>query len=155
MEKSDVDAVVEIIQLHDPFDGKCAKRYFSQYFSSPSRIESPHEKHYVIIKAETRKILGVSGHTPDQYETPGVYWLGWTYVAPNFQRQGLGSELLDHVIKQVGMLKARKLYLDTSSDPKYTFAMSLWKRFGFCLEGKLKDYYRNGEDYLILVYNYE
>ena len=151
MEKSDLNAVVKIIHRHDPDDGKCARRYFSQYFSSPKRVKSPDEEHYVIIEAETGKILGVSGHALDECETQGIYWLGWTYVDQKFRRCGLGRKLLGHVFKQIR--GTRKVYLDTSSDDKYADAREFYEHFGFQMEGRLKDYYGVKEDRLYYAYN--
>ena len=146
----DIEAVVRIIGSHDKFDGKCADRYFTEYFSDPKRVDSPDEEHFVVIEDATKRILGVSGYTPDQYRTPGIYWVGWTYVDRDFQRKRLGSTIFQYVIDIVSQKEARKLYIDTSSDAKYQPAVAFYKHFGFQTEGVLKDYYEAEEDYLIL-----
>ncbi|MBI4687337.1 MAG: hypothetical protein HY756_06110 [Nitrospirae bacterium] len=35
MAKGDIDEVVRIIRLHDPYDAKYAERYFAEYFLVP------------------------------------------------------------------------------------------------------------------------
>ena len=148
MVEQDINEVVRIISFHDSFDGRCAALYFADYFSNPKRIESPDEKNFVVV--EEGKVVGVSGYTPDQYTTPGIYWLGWTYIDKDFRRRGLGYSLLQKVIEQVCIRGARKLYVDTSSHPIYKAARAFYKRFGFHIEGVLKNYYGKEEDYLIL-----
>ena len=150
MVENDIEEVIRIIRWHDRSDGRSAARYFADYFSDPGRQGSPDEDNYVAIDQESDKIIGVSGYGPDEYNTRGIYWLGWTYVDNDFRRRGLGSALLNHVIEQVGLRGGRKLYIDTSSDPIYKAALAFYRSFGFELEGVLKDYYGGGEDYIIL-----
>lgn len=40
MTEKDISEVVRIIRLHNSFDGRCADRYFVEYFDSSNRIES-------------------------------------------------------------------------------------------------------------------
>ena len=150
MVPKDLEVVVGIIEAHNHFDGVCARRYFQKYFGRHQQIESPDEKHFVVLNGETEKVVGVSGYTPDKYNTPEIYWLGWTYVYQDFRRRGLGAALLQHAIDRVKALGARKLYIDTSSDPTYGAAVKLYQAYGFREEGVLRDYYGEGEHYLIL-----
>jgi len=150
MVEQDVDEVVAIITAHHPVDGECFESYYKNYFSDPQRIESSDEKNFVILEESTGNVVGVSGFTPDQYKTPKIYWLSWTYVSENYRRCGRGSALLDHVINQVKARGARKLYIDTSSHPLYESALRLYTCFGFQVEGSLKDYYGEGENCVIL-----
>ena len=147
---SDVEIVINIIGQHLKYDARCAHRYFLEYFADLHRVQCLNEGHFVILEKGKAKILGVSGYTPDKYYTPGIYWLGWTYVDKEFRRRGLGSTLLQYVIDAVQQKKARKLYVDTSNDPIYHPAIALYKSFGFKTEGVLKNYYRKGEDFVIL-----
>jgi ribosomal protein S18 acetylase RimI-like enzyme len=71
-------------------------------------------------------------------------------VDENFRGRGFGSALLQYVIEQVRAARARKLYIDTSSDLKYNPAIRLYERFGFHKEASLGDYYGDGEDFVIL-----
>ncbi len=150
MKESDISEGVRIIMEHDQFDGVCAQHYFRAYFGDPSRVKSSKEENYVIVRESSGSILGVSGFTPDKYATPEIYWLNWTYVDEKYRNQGLGTALLSFVIEQVKHIGARKLYLDTSSDESYEAAIRLYKRFGFEQEGLLKNYYDDGDHYIIL-----
>jgi GNAT superfamily N-acetyltransferase len=150
MEEQDIAEVVQIISAHHPFDGESAARYFHAYFRDSRRTATCDEENYVLVERGSGTVLGVSGHVPDQYKTPGVYWLSWTYVHEKHRRRGYGSALLQYTIEQVKAMGARKLYIDTSSDIKYNPAIRLYQRFGFQIEASLADYYGHSEDYVIL-----
>ena len=149
MQLRQVDPVLRIIRAHDPFDGECAKRYFNLYFDDPTRLDSSDEDNYIAVEESRGEVAGVVGFSPDKYGTPDTYWINWLYVDSRFRRAGIGAKLLDFIIDRVRSRKARKLYLDTSSDPIYEAAVALYERFGFQIEGRLKDYYDPNEDYLI------
>lgn len=149
MQRRHVDPVIRIISAHDPFDGECAKRYFDLYFDDQTRLDSSDEDNYVAVDGSAGEVAGVVGFSPDKYGTPDIYWINWLYVDNRLRRAGIGSKLLDFIIDRVRSRKARKLYLDTSSDPIYDAAIALYDRFGFQIEGRLKDYYDPNEDYLI------
>jgi len=150
MVETDIEEVVRIIRSHDRSDGRSAARYFANYFADPERLGSPDEGNYVVVEEETKKIAGVSGYGPDENNTRGIYWLGWTYVDKEFRRLGLGSLLLRHVEEKLRLNGAHKFYIDTSSDPIYKAALAFYESFGYQVEGVLKDYYGDGEDYIIL-----
>lgn len=150
MQKQDIEGILRIIRRHDAFDGKCAAEYFTRYFNDEERLQSVNEKNFVIKPQPESPAAGVGGFMADMYNTPDIYWLTWFYVDHNNRGRGYGSQLLQFVIDRVCDLKARKLYLDTSSDPIYQEAISLYNQFGFKIEADLKDYYEVGEDYLIL-----
>jgi len=51
--------------------------------------------------------------------TQGTFDLYWIAVDPDFQKQGVGSNLLDFLGKVVKELKGRMILADTSSIPHY------------------------------------
>lgn len=150
MTGQDTADVVRIIREHDGFDGACSENFFRRYFADPDRVRSRTEDSFVVLGGSDSRIAGTCGFTKDKYETPGIYWLTWFYVDRTWRGHGLGSQLLRFTIDLVKTRDARKLYLDTSSDPKYKEAMSLYAKFGFEVQGRLEDYYGPSEDYLIL-----
>jgi len=97
-----------------------------------------------------REIIGVSGYWYDEYADSGVYWLGWTYVDPSCQGQGIGQKLLHRVIQDLKKKKARKLYVDSSSRRLYRQAIRFYLANGFKKEGVFNDYYQKGEDQIVL-----
>lgn len=149
MRREDIDEVVRIIRLHDSDDGKAAQ----QFFDRGRPFDAPYEQsqHFVVTDPEVERVVGVSGYNTDSSpETSGIYWLGWTYVNHHFQGKGYGARLMHVVIEHVRRMGGRKLYLDTSSLEKYSGAVRFYERFGFREEGRLVDYYQEGDHKLIM-----
>jgi len=147
MRPSDVDEVVRIIRLHDSDDAAHAQRYFEQ---GPAFSGDPGHGHVVCESAQEDRVIGVSGWDADEGEGRGVFWLGWTYVGPWHEGLGAGRRLLDAVVDEVRALGGRRLFLDTSSLPKYERAVRFYERNGFEHEGRLRDYYGPGDDKLLM-----
>ena len=147
MEPADLDEVLRMIRLHDSDDYKAAKQSFDK-----SRFDLPLEvsAHVVIDDPKERRPVGVCGYYVDDLEARGLYWLGWTYVNPFFRGRGYGGELLEHVFGMLANFRARKIYLTTSSLPKYASAVKFYERHGFVQEGKLLDYYADGDHQLVM-----
>jgi len=147
MEAADLDEVLRIVRLHDSDDYRAAKRAFSS-----ARFDLPEDdsQHFVLIDPKEKRIVGVSGYFVENSEARGIYWLGWTYTSPFFRRKGYGAMLLHLVIRSVKRFGARKLYLSTSDSAAYGPAIDFYKRFGFVEEGRLKNYFQDGEAKIIL-----
>ena len=148
--EGDTDEALRIISAHEPTDGECAARYYAEYFGDPQRIASADEEPLVAVEEGGGAVIGVCGFQPDAYVTPGIYWLSWFYVDESCRGRGVGTALLHSVIESVSALGARKLFVDTSSDPIYEDAVGFYEHFGFQVEGVLTDYYEEGEDSVFL-----
>ncbi len=143
----DYNAIIELFESWKPqnYDTPSAVKYYQNFFS-----ESPCcRQDTVFVCEEAGHVVGVTGYCPDD-EAEDVYWLNWYFVRKNLTRQGHGRFLLDYVIKDVKENGARKLYVDTSDDPFYVSAVRLYKAVGFKEEARLKDFYEDGEDQIIL-----
>lgn len=147
MRPEDIEEVLRLIRLHDSDDYKAARASFP-----PERFRMPEDvtAHFVILDPEEGEPVGVSGYYVDDLEAQGLYWLGWTYVNPFRQGHGYGGKLMEFVLEALRTIGARKLYLSTSSLEKYAVAVGFYERYGFELEGRLTDYYSDGEDKLIM-----
>jgi len=144
----DVAAVCSIIASHSRWDGIYARRALEREFAE-SRAGLARGAHIVAL-AEDGTVIGVSGWRESELASEGVYWLGWTYVHPERRRRGVGTALLDRVLTELRALGARKLYLDTGA-AGYQDALAFYASHGFHEEARLRDYYSDGEDCLILA----
>ena len=147
MRPGDVPEVLRLIRLHDSDDYKAAKLSLH-----PERFELPAHQtaHFVSLDPDKGQPVGVCGYYVDDLEARGLYWLGWTYVNPFHRGQGHGSALMKLALAAVAHMGGRKLYLTTSGLPKYAQAVGFYQRYGFVQEGRLVDYYDEGDDQLIL-----
>lgn len=78
--------------------------------------------------------------------TQGTFDLYWIAVDPDFQEQGVGSNLLDYLGKVVKELKGRMILADTSSIPHYEKTQNFYLRNGFQEVARVPDYYYPGND---------
>ncbi len=147
MVQSDLDEVLRIIRLHDSDDYRAAKRAFAS-----ARFDLPEDvtQHFVLENPKDAQIVGVSGYFVEDTEARGIYWLGWTYVNPFHRNKGYGAMLVHLVMRSVQRFGARKLYLSTSDLPEYAEAVRFYQKFGFREEGRLTDYFEEGEAKLIM-----
>ena len=150
MKKKDIPSAVAIIRSHDKFDGRCSKDYYQVYFADQERLTSKQEQNFVAIDPNKESVNGVCGFSPDHYKTPGIKWLSWFYVDAAYRRKGIGAQLLSHTLAHLNKLKTKKVYLDTSSDPKYKHSIEVYQSYGFKIEGDLADYYSKGESMIIM-----
>jgi ribosomal protein S18 acetylase RimI-like enzyme len=138
--------VLHIIRSHDETDARYAARYYDEYFYSRVRAMDR-----VLVAVTSRnKVVGVSGYISDAKEPRGIFWLAWTYVLPAYRQYGVGNSILRKVEQELRKRHARKLYLHTSSHSIYKGAIRFYLDHGFRWEGYLRDYYRKGEDQIVL-----
>ncbi len=147
MALTDLDAVGAIIGEFSAEDGKLARGYYETYFEKENHAEDNLEQNHVAQLQD--QVVGVTGLYQDKYGWPGILWINWLYVNASHRGRGIGTALLNFTIETARELGCRKLYLDTSSDAIYSAATALYERSGFTLEGELRDYYEEGEHYLI------
>ena len=70
-------------------------------------------------------------------------------VAPDHQRQGIGTKLLDDAIKHLKAMNITHLFLDVSR--KNHPAIALYDHFGFMECGNRPDYYKDGSDGMLMA----
>ena len=138
--------VLHIIRSHDETDARYAARYYHEYFYSKVRAMD----HVLVAVTQKNKVVGVSGYISDAKEPRGIFWLAWTYVRPEYRRFGVGNAILRRVEQALRKRGARKLYLNTSAHSIYKGAIRFYLDHGFKWEGYLRDYYRKGEDQIVL-----
>lgn len=142
----DLASIQEIFQSHHPNpDWEYAHRYLHFYFNYPDY----HPTECMLVGLVENRILGIIGYLQDRRGIEDIYWLGWFYVHRDAKGNNYGTQLLNRVISEVKKRGARKLYTDTSSDYFYDRAHHRYKQYGFKKEGKLRDYYEEGEHQVI------
>ena len=89
---------------------------------------------------------GCWGKTPLTLGTFDIYWIA---VAPQFQRQGVGSKILSHMEVQIMKNQGRLILIETSSTQVYQDTRAFYARHGYVLESRIFDFYKPGDDKLI------
>lgn len=146
MKKEDIPQVIKIYSQTDKKDAKSMEKLYKEFYKKPNKKKTV--KDFVITNKD--EVIGFSGFSIDETGSDNVYWVNWTAVDKKYQGQGFATQLLNHVFEKLNTLKARKLYVTTTTELKYKPAVKFYQSVGFKTEAKLKDYYKKGVDSIML-----
>ena len=144
--KSRVFEVVNIYKEYNKEDAEIIKEVYTKFYNKPKKRRNPNVKDYILLK--DNKVIAFSGYNKEETETTDIFWLNWTAVKKDYLNNGYGRELINFIKEKILEKGGRKLYVSTSS--KSPGAISFYQKLGFNKEATLKDYYRDGEDSIIL-----
>jgi ribosomal protein S18 acetylase RimI-like enzyme len=82
--------------------------------------------------------------------TEGTFDISWLVVSPHWQQSGIEKVMLDHAEQQIIRLKGRMILVEISSATPHQSLVAFYQGNGFASLGKVKDFYRKGEDLLFL-----
>lgn len=105
--------------------------------------------HFVFTECEG-KLAGYACYGPIAC-TVGSFDLFWIAVHPQYQRLGLGRQLLSDVESRIAAAGGQRVYVDTSGKPQYATTRAFYERTGFRCEARLVDFYAPGDDRVIYV----
>ncbi|MEM2955972.1 MAG: N-acetyltransferase [Candidatus Pacearchaeota archaeon] len=77
------------------------------------------------------------------------YDLYWIAVLPSFQKQGIGTLLMNEMERDVKAKGGKAIILETSSSENYLVARHMYEKLGYKLIAKIENFYSEGEDKLI------
>ncbi|MFX0560977.1 N-acetyltransferase family protein [Tepidibacillus infernus] len=138
---TDYEDVIKLITENNPKLHETAREEIAELLL---RKEA---KLFVIDTGE--EIVGVMGYRRDKWGVNDVYWAVWLYVHPRWHRKGVGTLLYKRIEQELSVIGCRKIYLDVGNEEEHKEAIAFHKSNGFVLEGKLKDFWQDGEDCLI------
>jgi ribosomal protein S18 acetylase RimI-like enzyme len=85
------------------------------------------------------------GPTPMTRATWDLYWIA---VDPALQGQGVGRALYDAFVARMRTRGGRQVRIETSSKEDYAATGGFYERLGFRVDGRLRDFYDEGDDLL-------
>jgi len=99
---------------------------------------------------ESAEVLGYVcfGPTPLTESTYDLYWIA---VDKSKHRGGVGKRLMKFTEEEVARRGGGLLLIETSSQETYGGTIQFYERTGYELVGKIKEYYKPGDDKLIFV----
>lgn len=125
----EVDVAAEL------FEERLAKGDASEYF-------------FVIADDHRGEMIAYANYGPIAC-TLGSFDLYWIVVHPDAQGRGLGRGLLQEVEHRVRAAGGRRVYIETSSQPKYEPTRAFYTACGYTLEATLPDFYAPGDAKLV------
>ena len=105
--------------------------------------------HYHFVLADREgQLVGYTcfGRIPLTDERYDLYWI---VVDGNDQQKGVATLLLAQTEKAIKDMGGKALYAETSSRTVYAPAHGFYRKHGFELESRLKDFYADGDDKLV------
>ena len=145
--KADVPATLELIRKYERYDEEYSKRYFDKYFAGDKAVRED----TAFVAAVEGRVVGMIGYCNDYFSTDYSYWLGWFAVGKKFRgyEDGLAArELLNKVESELREYDVRRLFVST--DDRNGRAINFYIKHGFRFEARLRNYYHEGEDQIIL-----
>ena len=115
-----------------------------------SYLSDSYQSGYQILVAELNSTIAgyiCFGPTP---LTEGTWDIYWVVVAPDKQRQGTGSALLESAEKSIREAEGRQAIIETSSTPAYEKTRHFHIRHGYEIIACLPDFYAPSDNKLVL-----
>jgi len=88
------------------------------------------------------------GPTPCTVGTFDIYWLA---VAPENQKQGIGTSLVNYAIEAIKSRHGRLITIDTSGSQRYLSTQRFYETLGFRKEACIKDFYAPDDAKIIYI----
>jgi ribosomal-protein-alanine N-acetyltransferase len=130
----DIPLVLTIERL--VYDSPWSQAKFTDSLNNPKTLSS-----LLIIDDQ---VLGyfVATHSPDSVDLLNIC------IHPEYQHQGLGTQLFDYLTQQLQTLNLNTIFIEVRASNKS--ALLFYQKLGFNLIDSRKKYYSNGEDAKIL-----
>lgn len=112
-----------------------------------SALTSPEGGYHVLVAEREGRSLGYALYGATAL-TDGTFDLYWIAVHPDAHGKGVGKMLLRAVEDAVRERGGRLVVIETSSRADYEKARRLYERAGYERVGRIKDFYREGDDKL-------
>lgn len=143
--ESDLPVIAKLIDEYNPEHTPSHVPYIEKYIADPMGAAYAFFVAYGLD--DVNGVLGCGGYTPDSDGAMGVYWLGAIYTSRSHWRSGIGSAILQHIIRQLKSLGAVKLMTDTGGKENQPEAHNFYVKNGFRLisERKKSDGYPEDE----------
>ncbi len=142
MTPKDIVMSVDIISAAMNVDeGRWAKETFNFYFNCQQHGMNSGREYYVF--KDDDKLIGLVGLHHYVWGPAENIWLSWFAVSPDYQRQGVGSAMLEAIMK-IGRKKGfTKLFIETYDGPDFEKARRFYTAMGFTEAGRIDDYLPN------------
>ena len=148
MAERDIRSVVGLIaRAMNPDEGDQAENTFRFHFSCKNHgIKDG--RHYYVLTHDSA-ITGVAGLHHYIWGPPENVWLAWFALEPGCHGRGLGTLLLDAVIRQAKSRGYKTLFVETYSTPEFARAREFYRAKGFTQAGGIQAYLANAGDMVV------
>ena len=143
IQPSDVPRIIgttEETRAFLPAEVKVLGEILDEYFHDPSG-----SGYYFYIAEQDGDVAGYLCYGPTPV-TQGTWDMYWCAVSPKLHGQGIGSTLFKMAADHIKNLGGRLILIETSSNPNYTAARSLYITLGYKHVSTIPDFYSPGDN---------
>ncbi len=144
---SDADAVRRLVTVTGFFSAaeiEIAGELVLETLADPLRSDY----HFLFADDARGEVVGYSCSGPIPM-TQGSWDLYWIAVDPACQGAGMGRQLLAECEQHARSAGARKLFVDTSGQPRYAPTRAFYESCGYTVAAVLEDFYAPGDSKVI------
>lgn len=135
-------ALAEVTGLFEPSQTEELAQMLDQHFKGGTE----HQDLWFID--DDNEPVGVAYVAPERM-TEGTWNLYLIAIHPHHQRQGRGLTLLHHVEQTLAQRGERILLVETSGLESFEYVRSFYKKSGYELEARIREFYKTGDDKII------
>lgn len=137
----DIPALKTVIEANGLFSSDMLDDMISGYLNNESENE-------FWLTYEDSKPVAIAYCAPERM-TQGTWNLYLIAVHPDYQRQGLGTSMLDDIEQVLTARGERLLLVETSSLETFKGTQKFYRQCGFEEEARIREFYQAGEDKIV------
>ncbi|MBN1930668.1 MAG: GNAT family N-acetyltransferase [Desulfobacterales bacterium] len=100
--------------------------------------------YFFVLVRRCGRLIGYGAYGPIPC-TVSSYDLYWIAVDPDFQGHGLGRRILDEIERLIRLSGGTRVYVETSSRPRYASTRKFYQSCGYRIESTLENFYAKGD----------
>ncbi len=139
---SDRSRIIEVTEETGAFlpaEVKVLDEILDEYFQDPAG-----SGYYFYVAEHEGDLAGYLCYGPTPV-TQGAWDMYWCAVSPQLHGQGIGSTLFKMAANHIKSLGGRLILIETSSNPNYKSARSLYITLGYKHVSTIPDFYSPGD----------
>ena len=140
-EESDHDALISLANESGLFE-------LDQTDVLVEMLKSPSETDVWFTDIDGSNVKGVEYVAPEK-RTSGTWALYWIAIAPQFQRNGRGSAIVEHVVSWIKTHGARVLLVETAGTEEFDYVRRSYQSHGSDEEARIRYFYEEGIDKVV------
>ncbi len=140
--RGDVPGLKALIDANGLFPSEMLDDMMASYFrGEPGREDS-------WLTDDDGGHITIAYYAPERM-TSGTWNLYLIAVDPRCQSQGRGAAMMAYVERALAERGERILLVETSGLPEFERTRAFYRRIGYAEEGRIRDFYKQGEDKVI------
>jgi ribosomal protein S18 acetylase RimI-like enzyme len=138
-DKAGIIKIVEDTKAFLPEEVEVAEEIIDEYFKDPEG-----SGYYFYVAEIDGEMAGYLCYGPTPL-THGAWDMYWAAVKPQLQGTGIGGTLFKMAEERIKKLGGRMILIETSSNPHYGSARSLYLKLGYEHVSTIPDFYSPGD----------